>query len=343
MKVVATTPNRIDLAGGTLDIHPLYVFEDGGLTVNLGIDIGSRAEVETRDDGRIVLRSADLDHTETYDELAQVQLGGTLDLLARAVRFYAPPVGVTVTTKNDAPKGSGLGASSALLMALSGALARVAGTSPSLEHIIDWGANLEAQNIAIPTGKQDYYGAVYGGASAIWFELRGNRRESLDDGSGFLDTLEQHIVLSFTGISHFSGTNNWAMVKRYIDRTGDTVDRLREIKRTAFAMRDALLARDMGRVAGVLDREWAQRKGLADGVTTPEIEAMVAAAKAAGAYASKICGAGGGGCMVTLAPPDRREAVIAALQGAGARHLPCGLRRDGLRVEVIEDRVGAAS
>ena len=341
VKVTATTPNRIDLAGGTLDIHPLYVFEDGGLTVNLGIDIISRAEVETRDDGRVVLHSRDLDVTETYASLADVKVGGTLDLLARAVRFYAPSMGVTVTTKNDAPKGSGLGASSALLMALSGALARVAGDDAPVERYIDWGANLEAQNIAIPTGKQDYYGAIYGGASAIWFELRGNRRESLDDGSGFLDTLEQHLVLSFTGISHFSGTNNWAMMKRYIDRSGDTVERLHEIKRTALAMRDALRSRDMGRVAEVLHREWTQRKGLAEGVTTPEIEAMVAAAQEAGALASKICGAGGGGCMITLAPPSRRDAVVAALEGAGARHLPCRLRHEGLRVETVDGRVPA--
>lgn len=341
MKVVATTPNRIDLAGGTLDIHPLYVFEDGGLTVNLGIDIESRVAIETRDDGRIVLCSRDLGVTEEYPRLAEVKVGGTLDLLARAVRFYAPSAGVTVTTKNDAPKGSGLGASSALLMALSGGLARVAGTEATLNDFIDWGANLEAQNIAIPTGKQDYFGAIYGGASAIWFELRGNRRESLDDGGGFLDTLEQHLVLSFTGISHFSGTNNWAMVKRYIDRSGDTVERLHEIKRTALRMREALLSHDIGRVAEVLDEEWMQRKGLAEGVTTPEIEAMVAGAKGAGAYASKICGAGGGGCMVTLAPPVAREAVVAALETAGARHLPCRIRRHGLRVETVEEVVAA--
>jgi D-glycero-alpha-D-manno-heptose-7-phosphate kinase len=335
LKVIATTPNRIDLAGGTLDIYPLYVFENGGLTVNLGIDIGSRVEVETRDDGRVVLHSRDLGTTEEYSSVAAVEAGHELDLLARAVRFYAPPCGVTVTTKNDAPRGSGLGASSALLMALSGALARVSGSDATRENFIDWGANLEAQNIAIPTGKQDYYGAIYGGASAIWFELRGNRRESLDDGSGFLDELERHLVLSFTGISHFSGTNNWAMMKRYIDGEGDTVERLREIKATAFRMREALLGRDLRAVARVLDEEWRQRKGLAEGVSTSEIERMIAAAQGAGAYASKICGAGGGGCMVTLAPPERREAVIAALGENGARHLPCRIRREGLKVETV--------
>lgn len=341
LRIVATTPNRIDLAGGTLDIYPLYVFENSGLTVNLGIDIESRVDITARDDGRVILQSSDFNVTEEYGSLADVEVGHELDLLARAVRFYAPSTGLTVVTRNHAPRGSGLGASSALLMALSGALSRLneltSGANPvEATRYIDWGADLEAQNLGIPTGKQDYFAAIYGGLSAIWFEVRGNRRESLDQGDGFLETLEQHLVLSFTGVSHFSGTNNWNMMKRYIDRQGDTVERLRAIKSTAFRMRDALLAKDVLRVAEVLDEEWSHRKQLADGVSTPQIDAMVAAARSAGAYASKICGAGGGGCMVTICPPSQRDAVIAALQENGARHLPCGIRSQGLAVENVQ-------
>lgn len=335
MRITATTPNRIDLAGGTLDIYPLYVFEDGGLTVNLGIDIESRVDVETRNDGRVELRSTDFGAAESYDSVESVQVGGQLDLLARAVRFYAPSTGVTVSTYNQAPRGSGLGASSALLMALSGALSRLTLREATPENLIDWGANLEAQHIAIPPGKQDYYAAIHGGLSAIWFEVSGNRRESLDSAGTFLDTLEQHLLLTFTGISHFSATNNWNMMKRYIDREGDTVDRLRAIKTTALSMREALLSRDMSRVAEVLDQEWQQRKGLAEGVTTPEIDSMVSAAKDVGALASKICGAGGGGCLVTLCPPERREAVRLALRDSGGQLLECRIRRQGLVVETV--------
>ena len=337
MKITATTPNRIDLAGGTLDIHPLYIFENGGMTVNLGIDLESRVELETREDKRIVLTSHDLGLTREYESLSALKsappFGGPLDLLARAVVFFEPSTGLTLRTRNDAPRGSGLGASSALLMAMFGALSRLEAEPPSIPHLIDWGANLEAQNLAIPTGKQDYFAAIYGGLSAIWFELRGNRHEAIEPANDFLSVLDSHIVLSFTGVSHFSGTNNWNMMKRYIDREGDTVERLGAIRETAHAMREAVSRGDIQAIAEVLDEEWRHRKELAEGVSTPEIDRMVASARRAGAYASKICGAGGGGCLFTLAPPSSAEQVRKALRAEGAQPLPCHIRRHGLHIE----------
>jgi D-glycero-alpha-D-manno-heptose-7-phosphate kinase len=336
MKVRATTANRIDLAGGTLDIHPLYVFEGEAVTVNLGIDITSRVDIETRGDSKILLRSIDFGQSVEAANLESLELGKELDLLARAVKFMQPRTGLEVVTENLAPKGSGLGASSALWMALLAALSTVNDEPVDREKIIDWGANLEAQNIGIPTGKQDYYGAVYGGLSAITFGVKGAKHEHVEVGSEFLSTLENRLILTFTGISHFSGTNNWAMMKRYIDKAGDTVERLRAIKHTAYRMREALAARDIDRVAAVLREEWEQRKGLAEGVTTPEIDRMVAAAEQAGALASKICGAGGGGCMVTLAGDGKRAAVESALSASGAKLLPFKIHRDGLTVQVLE-------
>ncbi|MBM3461978.1 MAG: hypothetical protein FJX76_07750 [Armatimonadetes bacterium] len=336
MKIRATAPNRVDLAGGTLDIYPLYLFMDGGVTVNLGIDVNSTVEVETRADKRVVLHSRDFGQTVEAESVDALVLGAELDLLARAVKFFSPSVGVNVTTENRAPKGSGLGASSALLMALLGALARVTGTNMPGDTVIDWGANLEAQSIAIPTGKQDYYGAVYGGASAIHFGVKGARHERIPLEDGFRRALEERLVLSFTGISHFSGTNNWNMMKRYIDGAGDTVPRLNAIKETAYRMREALLARDFARLATVIEEEWTNRKGLAEGVTTPEIDAMMEAALKAGAQASKVCGAGGGGCMLTLAGEGKRAAVVAALESTGARVLPFAIDTSGLVIEALE-------
>jgi D-glycero-alpha-D-manno-heptose-7-phosphate kinase len=336
MHVRATTPNRIDLAGGTLDIYPLYLFAEGGTTVNLAIDVWSRVDVVTRTDRRLVLRSVDFERTVELDDIANISLDHELSLLARAVRFFAPTQGLEVTTQNHAPRGSGLGASSALLMALLAALAKVSGVTLVGDEIIDIGANLEAQNLAIPTGKQDYFGAVYGGLSAIHFGVRGGRHEALPLPDGLLHALREQLVVSFTGISHFSGTNNWAMTKRYIDREGDTVDRLHAIRDTAQRMREAALSQDVERLAHVLAEEWEQRKGLAEGVSTPSIDVMIEAAGQAGALASKLCGAGGGGCMVTVVRPGARQAVEQALTQAGAQVLGCAPTTRGLQLEVLE-------
>jgi D-glycero-alpha-D-manno-heptose-7-phosphate kinase len=332
MTVEAVAPCRIDLAGGTLDIWPLYLFLDGGLTVNIGIDLYSRVRISQREDQRVHLRSLDTGAELEAGSVDELPLGGPLDLLARAVRFYRPATGIDLSTENSAPKGSGLGASSSLLICLSGALNAFNGATPDHACLVDCAANLEAQNIRIPTGKQDYYPPLHGGVNAIWFDVGGNRVEPLLVDESAFSTLEQRLVLSFTGISHFSGATNWDMTRNYIEGSGETRARLADIKATAVEMRHCLLEGDFERFAHVLNQEWQNRRQLADGVATPETDRMMAAARQAGAQASKLCGAGGGGCMITFVPVGAREAVIAALEAEGARTLPYRIARHGLQV-----------
>lgn len=241
-----------------------------------------------------------------------------------------------MVVENRAPRGSGLGASSSLLIALSGAMNALNRSGHDPEAIITFGADLEAQNIRIPTGKQDYYAAMYGGVNAIWFDVGGNRVERLMVDEAAVHTLETRLILSFTGISHFSGATNWDMLRNYIEGSGDTRQRMAGIKQTALAMREALQAGDFTAFASVLNEEWQNRRGLAEGVSTPEIDRMMAAARGAGAVASKICGAGGGGCMISFAAEGRQPAVIAALEAEGARHIPYRISRAGLEVRVVE-------
>ena len=142
-------------------------------------------------------------------------------------------------------------------------------------------------------------------------------------------------MLTFTGETHFSGTSNWNMLKRYIDNEPGSRDSMKEIQRVAEEMRLALKAFDIDRFSELLAQEWESRKRLAEGVTTPGIDRMVDAAKAAGALASKICGAGGGGCMITLVAEGRSEEVEAALDAAGAQVLPFHIARQGLTVKEV--------
>ena len=331
--LIATAPTRVDLAGGTLDLHPLFLFLDRPLTVNAGVNLRSRAEVRPLEGTRVRLVSEDLGESLEAGHPEELKLREGLDLLARAVRFYAPQGGLELRTRSSAPKGSGLGASSSLLMSISRVLCRFAGRQDSDEDLIRQGAALEAQNLGIPTGLQDYFGALLGGIKALSFGVAGHEVQRLAPSPGFREELERAVVISFTGVSHFSGTSNWNMLKRYIERQGDTVERMHAIEDTAHEMWAALRAEDLGRVARALDREWANRRGLAEGVTTPEIDRMVEAARSAGAMASKICGAGGGGCLLTLAHPDRRASVEEALEGAGAGILQARLDDQGLQVE----------
>jgi len=332
MFVEATAPSRIDLAGGTLDIYPLYLFEEGGLTVNIGIDVASRVRLTPRPDRAIRIRSLDTGLDQEADRIEELELGGPLDLVARLLRFYPPAGGVDVETENRAPRGSGLGASSSLLIALSGALDALNGTGYDGETLIRFGADLEAQNLGIPTGKQDYYAAYYGGVNAIRWGVRRNEVTPLLVSEQSLETLERRLVLTFTGISHFSGATNWDMLRNYVEDTGSTRKSLRTIGKTAHEMAEVLQRGDFHGFARVLDREWQHRRSLAEGVSTPAIDAMMTAARDAGALASKLCGAGGGGCMISFVAEGAREAVEAALTGHGAVLLPYRISRTGLQV-----------
>ncbi|MFH1538857.1 MAG: hypothetical protein ABIH66_07845 [bacterium] len=337
MIIKATAPTRVDLAGGTLDIHPIFVLEGGAVTVNAAIGLTAEVTIETRGDARVEIVAEDIGERAEAGSIDSLQPGGPLDLITRIIAFYKPETGITVRTKSNVPSGSGLGASSSLLIALSHALNELNGNPYTPDDLIHTGANLEAQSIGIPTGKQDYLSATHGGANALWFQLNGIQIEPLGSDSEFFETLESHIVLSFTGASHFSATSNWNMIKAYIDDAGGAKAKMKEIKNTALLMRSILLERRFDEFPRALAREWENRKALAEGVSTPLIEKLMNAAKDAGAAASKICGAGGGGCMITWAPPESRQAVETALAENGAKILPFHIARKGVETTTSEE------
>ncbi len=339
MKISARTPNRIDLAGGTLDIYPLYVFLEGGYTLNAAIDLYSQVDLTPREDEDFYFESVDFG-TELKVSRADL-LAGRADhsdfrLLVQGVKAYLPAQGLNIRSFNQAPKGSGLGASSALLIALSGALNQWNAVYPEGNHLIQRAADLEAWVLGIPTGKQDYYAALYGGLQAIHFDQSGIEREHITLPPEVLERLNGGLVLSFTGESHFSGTNNWSMMKRFIDDSGQTRDSLRAIRDTSQALYQALQQADLEQVYALLNQEWKNRQALAEGVTTPQIDTMIAAASEAGALANKICGAGGGGCLLTLCDPQDRTAVEAALSSTGAQVMRHQITRQGLQVNVLD-------
>ena len=145
--------------------------------------------------------------------------------------------------------------------------------------------------------------------------------------------LEQRLVLAYTGATRNSGINNWEVTKRHIDGDRDVQHRFGRIRDIAGAMRDALERGAWNEVGRQIAEEWENRKGLAPGVTTPEIDAILAAARAAGASGGKVCGAGGGGCLFCLGEPDRIPAIREAIAAKGGRLLNFTIESEGLRVD----------
>jgi D-glycero-alpha-D-manno-heptose-7-phosphate kinase len=328
VRIVASAPTRIDLAGGTIDIWPLYLFHEGATTLNAAVSLRAHAQLESRTDGRIELRSIDTDRQLSAKHWSELNGSGDLSLLSLFARHYQLE-NVTVTTRGESPAGAGIAGSSALTMALCGGLERWTGGSSDPEHLLEVAMNIECQTIKVPTGVQDYRPALYGGIAAIELRADGVRRVALDVDAS---ELERRIVLAYTGAPRHSGTNNWEITKRHIDGDRHTFETFERIRDTAVTMRAALERGDWDEVGLQIAKEWENRKRLAPGVTTPGIDDLVARAMAAGATGAKVCGAGGGGCLICYGPPDAQPAIAAALAAGGARLLEYEIETEGLRI-----------
>jgi D-glycero-alpha-D-manno-heptose-7-phosphate kinase len=328
VSIASSAPTRIDLAGGTIDIWPLYLFHSGASTLNAAISLRAHVDVARRTDGRIELISVDTDKRASAENWSELDAGSDLPLLALLSRHYQLE-NATLTTRGESPAGAGIAGSSALTIAACGALARWSGASEEAEDILRIAKNVECQTIKVPTGVQDYRPAFYGGIASIELRSDGIRRVGLSVDPA---ELERRIVLAYTGAPRNSGTNNWEITKRHIDGDRHIFDCFERIRDTAAAMRVALEREDWDEVGRQVSIEWTNRKRLAPGVTTPTIDALMARAAAAGATAAKVCGAGGGGCLFCFGPPNRREAIAGALAAGGARVLDYRIETEGLRV-----------
>ena len=325
----SSAPTRIDLAGGTLDLWPLHLFFDNPPTLNAAIDLYASVELTNRRDKSIIIESRDLGHKAKFRNLAALPDRHPLVLLIKLVRFYQPKNGLHLITDCQAPAGSGIGGSSALNIALNGALNRFTNKRYNLEQMIEIARNIETQVIDVPAGTQDYYSAMYGGAQSLQPGMVKTERRQLPMD---LKDLNQRFVLCYTGQPHHSGINNWSVYKKVIDGNEKTLKSLSRIADVARQMEKSLEQGKLTRFDHWLNEEWKARKLLAPGISTALMNRMILAAKKKGALAAKVCGAGGGGCVAFFVPPKKREDVIQALQKHGGNVLDFKFASRGLRV-----------
>jgi len=326
--LTSSAPTRIDLAGGTIDIWPLYLFHEDACTLNAAISLRAHARIEPRPAGGVELISVDTGRRAYASTWAELNAASELPLLALLARHYRLE-NSTLTTRGESPAGAGIAGSSALTIATAGALARWTGASEAPDDLLQVAMNVECQTIRVPTGVQDYRPALFGGIAAIELRVDGIRRIGL---SVDLDELRRRLVLAYTGEPRNSGTNNWEITKYHIDGDRHVFDCFERIRDTAVAMRQALERGDWDEVGRQIETEWDNRKRLAPGVTTPAIEALIGRARTAGATAAKVCGAGGGGCLFCYGPPQAQAAIADALAAGGARVLDYQFEREGLRI-----------
>jgi D-glycero-alpha-D-manno-heptose-7-phosphate kinase len=331
--IEASAPTRIDLAGGTIDIWPLYLFHERAQTLNAAISLRARCYIRPRTDKRIAVISEDTGVRREVADASELLDNHDVNLVGRLIHFFGAK-GLEVRTKSESPVGAGIAGSSALNIAICGALAAWSERAIPDELLLQIAQNVECQVIDVPTGVQDYRPALYGGISAVELNVDGVRRIPLDVEPA---ELQKRIVLAYTNASRNSGINNWETIKRHIDGDPEIRARFASIRDIAVAMREALERRDWTAVGRHVAEEWENRKRLASGATTTAIDTMLEAARRAGATGGKVCGAGGGGCLFCIGEPEQVPAIRRALQETGARLLDFRIEPEGLSVETRLD------
>jgi len=329
--ITAQAPCRADLAGGTVDLWPLYLFHPGALTLNFAVEILTTCRITPLSGTRIEFRSVDTDRNESFADLAALNASRKHKhlLAACAVRFFAPERGMLLETDSQSPAGAGISGSSAMMIATCAALARYVGRDLDLETLRVIAQNVEAQTIRVPTGCQDYYPALYGGVSAIHLDPDGIRRAPVPVAP---EEIEMRFLLAYTGAPRQSGINNWEVFKAHINGDRHVFKNFQKIVVLARDMHQAFLRHDWEDVARLLREEWKLRRTNAPGISTPKIEKLIAVASKNGGRAAKVCGAGGGGCVLLMVQEGAKDAVSQAVAQAGGRILPLRVAREGLRI-----------
>src|SRR6266446_9655511 len=329
--IVAMAPCRADLAGGTIDLWPLYLFHSGALTLNFALNILTSCRITPLRGRRIHVRSLDTRREETFASFDQLRRARRfrLPLAARLLQFFAPKEGLLIETDSESPAGAGISGSSALMIASTAALGRFTDRNLTLEQMRVIAQNIEAQVINVPTGCQDYYPALYGGVSAIHLNADGIHRETVPVSP---DEMESRFVLAYTGAPRKSGINNWEVFKAHIDGDKRVFRNFERIVAIARAMHQAVLKTDWDEVARLLREEWKLRRTNAPGITTSLIDELISVAARHGGRAAKVCGAGGGGCVIFLVEEGAASRVATAVGDNGGRVLPLQVARNGLRL-----------
>lgn len=322
-------PLRLDFAGAWTDVPP-FSQREGGVVVNAAIGLYARAELKT---GGNLLRlvAEDLNESVECANAAGLVRDGRLDLLKAALRMFPVTGGFTLTTRSDAPQGSGLGASGALDVALVVLLQAARRERLSERELAEQGWHLEVVEAGCPGGKQDQYAAALGGFHRLSFRDPDVGIEPLTLDSAFATALERQLVLCYTGESRVSGDTITRVMAAYERGDRSVIGALRALKDLGEMMTEALRTADLGKVGTLLADNWKRQQLLDPGMRTADMARLEDAMASVKVIGGKAAGSGAGGCMFFLTKGSTVAAKEAAKE-AGATLLPVSWASEGARV-----------
>ena len=311
------SPTRVDLAGGTLDMWPLFNFVGGAKTVNVAIDVYSQVELTKLAGTEVTIESKDLNYAKTFPNL-EALLASTdaqLTLYKPLLSFFKPTSGFKMVTASQSPVGAGLGGSSSLVISMMKAFYKMSGQSiPSSHEVVNIAHNMEAQILNTPTGTQDYYPAFSGGLNILDYSVTGIQQKVVPINS---TPLKDYFLLVYTGKAHHSGINNFEVLKSAVTKDAKVLSALQSLKEVAAKTAEYCLTNEWKKLPDIFEQEYKFRIQLTESFSSPEIRQIKEISQKTGQSQVKICGAGGGGCVLVWTAPSERSKIIKECQTQG--------------------------
>ncbi len=319
--IITRTPLRVSFAGGGTDLPSFYRDYGGGAVTSAAIDKYVHVLVNEKFDRSIRVAYS---RTENVERLEDLQHG----LVREAMHAVGVRESLEVHTIADIPsEGTGLGSSSTLTVGLLNALHAHRGVLKDPTELAEEACRIEIERLHGTLGKQDQYIAAFGGVQHFDFRADDTVRASpLPLSTADREGLSDHLSLFYTGVTRRAE----GILKGQDARTGVNREALTRMRALAGEARAAIVGRDYERLGGVLDEGWTLKRGLTEGISNDAIDRQYRAATDAGAYGGKITGAGGGGFLLLVHPPERSRQISAAL--SPMQRLPVRVTPEGSRI-----------
>lgn len=335
---VASTPTRIDLSGGTIDLWPIHQVIKHKATVHFGVDLTANTVIRLTNSETFLLKSYDLglEWAGTYSQLPKAPLVLHSHVLMNL--WDASLGGVEITTKANSPAGAGLGGSSSLLICIMKTLLQLKSNVTGLDHclqdhaIVKAGGDIEANIIHAPTGCQDYWGALRGGVNIITYPVGAEKITSVKN--NILDKINQHLLVCYSGQSRQSAINNWEIFKQVFDKQEQTIKNLEVLGKLSEDCAAAIEASDVNAMIELSKKEWLMRTTMWPAIHTAVTLKIEDVALKAGAKLVRVCGAGGGGVMAIFCDPEDKDRVASACRVVGGTILDAKATHKGYQCEL---------
>ena len=328
MIIRAISPLRMSFAGGGTDIAE-YWRDHGGAVINSTINWYAHTHLSPTHDQ---LRVISLDYG-TDTKIEHFGYDGKNDLIKATFNRIARGKhkgGAEFLIHTDAPPGSGLGASSAVIVSLIGAINLWINRTMDNYEVAEVAYDIERNDLGIRGGYQDQFATTFGGFNYIEF-LRDGKvivhplRIEKDN----INELESHLLLCYTGSTRLSAR----IIEKQVDTLAEGINiaALHEQKKIAIEMKNAILKGSFDDFGHLLDEAWQGKKTLAKAITSSHIDRLYSAARNAGAVGGKILGAGGGGYLLLYCNYRKKHEVERLMRSMGATHMPFSFVKDGMK------------